>query len=159
MSGPRSSRRPRRDEPRGAVTWVSLLLYVSVAAAAYLGWVWLPLWFDHYTVRQTVRAYSNEAIKNSDDAYLVHQMVEKIRSLRSEDGVDSMGRHVPVPAVVVDERGVSWQRDPAATPPTLRVAFDYERQVVYPFVGRAYVKLFSIDETNDIGRADWGPQR
>jgi hypothetical protein len=159
MSGPRSSRRPLRDEPRGAVTWVSLLMFVSVAAAAYLGWVWLPLWFDHYAVRQTVRAYSNEAIKNPDDAYLVHQMVEKIRSLRSEDGVDSMGRHVPVPAVVVEEHAVTWQRDLAATPQTLRVAFDYDRQVVYPFVGRTYVKTFTVDETNDIARADWGPQR
>ena len=134
-------------------------MYVALAGAAYLGWVWLPLWFDHYTVRQTVRAYSNEAIKNLDDAYLVHQMVEKIRALRTVDGVDAMGRHVPVPAVVVDERAVTWQRDTVASPPTLRVAFDYERQVVYPFVGKTMVKVFRIDETNDIARADWGPQR
>ena len=159
MSGARSSRRPLRGAPRGAVTWVGFLLYVTVIAAAYLGWVWLPLWFDHYAVRQTVRAYTNEAIKNPDDAYLVQQMVQKIRSLRSEDGVDSMGRHVPVPAVDVDERAVTWQRDMAATPPTLRVAFEYERRVVYPLVGRSFVKTFTIDETNDIARADWGPQR
>ncbi len=134
-------------------------MFVAAVGGAYLGWVWLPLWFDHYAVRQTIRAYSNEAIKNPDDAYLVHQMVEKIRALRTETGVDATGQRIAVPAVVVDERAVTWQRNPTASPPTLRVAFEYERQVVYPFIGKTVVKTFTVDETNDISRADWGPQR
>ena len=157
MSRPASSREPRRVA-RG-FTWVSALLIVLVAGAAYLGWVWLPVEFDHYTVRQTVEDYMNQAIKNPDDAGLVRAMCAKIRSLRSMDGVDASGNRIRVPAVVLDEQAVTWQRDTNAKPPTLRVAFEYERQVVYPLIDRVAVKTYRIDQTKDMTTADWGPPR
>ena len=158
MSGPASPRKPRRIA-HGGVTWVSLLLIVLVATGAYLSWVWLPLKFDHYAVRQVVRDYMNQAIKNPDDGTLIRQMCLKIQSLRTVDGVDPSGRSIRVPAVSVDERQVTWERNRSSTPPTLRVAFDYERQVVYPFIDRVDVKIFTVDETNDMTPANWGPQR
>jgi hypothetical protein len=158
MSGPASSRRPRRVA-RGGISWVTLLLLAIVAGASYLAWVWLPLQFDHYTVRQVVRDYMNQAIKNPDDAYLVRQMCLKLQSLRAVDSVDAAGRPVRIPAVMVEERQVTWERDRNRRPPTLRVAFDYERQVIYPFIDRVEQRVFSVDETNDMTPADWGPPR
>jgi hypothetical protein len=125
--------------------------------AAYLGWVWLPLYFDHYTVKQVVSEYMNQAVKNPDDARLVRDMVTKIASLRTMDAVDPSGRPVKVPAVPLEESAVTWQRDTSAK--TLRVAFDYERQVVYPFIDRVDVAVFSLDRTADITIPDWGPAR
>jgi hypothetical protein len=156
MSRPRSSRRPSRGE-RGGVSWVSLLLFVLVAGGAYLTWVWAPLYFDNYAVRQVVADYMNQAIKNPDDAQLRRDMVQKLESLRLIEGVDQGGRPMKAPAITVSERDVTWERD--QTTRSLRVAFDYERQVVYPFVDRVAVKVFSVEQSNDLTPPNWGPSR
>ncbi len=158
MSGRASSPWPRRVE-RGGISWVTLLLLVLVVGGGYLAWVWVPLKFDDYTVQQVVRDYMNQAIKNPDDEGLRRNMVLKIRSLAQVDGVDQIGRPVRVPAIPLEERDVTWERNTSAQPATLRIAFDYERQVVYPLVDRVGVKVFEVDLTQDLSRADWGPAR
>ena len=141
------------------MSWVTLLLLALVVGGAYLGRVWVPLYFEHYTVKQVVRDHMNQAIKNSDDAGLRRNMVLKIRSLERLPATDVFGRTVNVPAVPLEEQQVTWERNASAQPPTLRVAFQYERQVVYPILERTDVKLFDVDLTGDLLRADWGPAR
>ncbi len=166
MSGPATSRSPRprtgpgragRRRERGGVSWVTLLLVVGVAAGGYWGWVWFPIYFDHYTVKQVVNDYMNQAVKNPDDATLRQNMVKKIASLVQVKTVDAHGLPVTVPAIVVDERAVIWERDRDTK--LLHVAFEYERQVEYPFLDRATVKTFIVDRTGDLTIPDWGPQR
>ncbi len=158
MSGRASSRRPRPVE-RGGISWVTLLLLAVVVGCAYLGYVWLPLQFDHYAVKQVVRDYMNQAIKNPDDDALRRNMVAKIRSLVEVETLDPAGRLVRVAAIDLDERQVTWERDSSAQTPMLRIAFEYERQVVYPYLDRTDVKVFTTDMTQDLARADWGPAR
>jgi hypothetical protein len=119
----------------------------------------VPLYFELYAVRQVVRDYMNQAIKNPDDAGLRRNMVRKLRSLELIEAVDDRGQAARVPAVGLDEREITWERDTAARPPTLRVAFRYERQVLYPILDRADVRVFEIDLTGDLTQADWGPAR
>ena len=136
---------------------MSLLLLAMVVSGGYLAWVWVPLYFDHYTVKQVVTDYMNQAVKNPDDAALVSKMVKKIASLSEVEGVDASGRPARFPTVVVDERSVTWERDVNAK--TLRVAFEYEREVVLPFLDRTIVKTFAVDMTGDLTIPDWGPAR
>ncbi len=166
MSGPATSRSPRprtgagragRRRERGGVSWVTLLLVVLVGGGGYLAWVWMPLYFDHWAVKQVVTDYMNQAIKNPDDAFLRRNMVHKIHALSQVPSVDAYGQAVRVPAIPVDEQAVVWERDASAK--TLHVAFEYERQVVYPFLNRADVKTFSVDKTGDLSLPDWGPAR
>jgi len=165
MSGPRSLRCARPTATRGpwgrpgerGVTWVSVLLLLLVAGSAYLGWVWLPLYFDHFAVKQVVSDYMNQAVKNRDDAELVHNMVSKLHLLRHLDTVEPSGRRARVPAIPLEESAVTWERDQEAK--TLHIAFEYERQVVYPFLDRTDVVVFTVDRTGDISLPDWGPAR
>jgi hypothetical protein len=157
MSGTRSPRARRAE--RGAISWVSLVLLVAVVGGGYLGWVWIPVYFQLYTVKQVVRDYMNQAVKNTDDAVLRRNMVLKIRSLEQVEALDAAGQVVRVPALDLDERQVLWERDAGGGSPTLHVAFAYERQVVYPFLDRADVRVFEVDLTGDLTRADWGPAR
>jgi hypothetical protein len=150
--------RAARPAPRGQITWVGLLLLAAVASAAYLGWIWVPIWFDHYTVKQIVRDYMNQAVKNRDDAVLRSQMVAKIAALVETDGLDAAGNPVRVPAVVVAEQDVTWDRT-SGPPPRLHVAFEYEREIVYPFANRTATARLAIDEQNDLSAPDWGPAR
>lgn len=168
MSGPpldvaplRSGRpgsRARRGE-RGAITWVTLLLLVLVVGGAYLGVVWVPVYYENYGVKQIVRDYMNQAVKNRDDERLRRDMVAKIRSFSQLEGVDAAGLPARVPAVVVDEEQVLWERDASSQPPMLRVAFEYEREVTLPLLERVTTKVFTVDLTNDLTRPDWGPAR
>ncbi|HEX9052316.1 MAG TPA: hypothetical protein VF841_17445 [Anaeromyxobacter sp.] len=148
----------RRGE-RGGISWVTLLLLVLVAGAGYWAWVWVPVYFDDYTVKQVVRDYQNQAIKNNDDEALRRNMVLKIRSLSERDTVDEWGRPVRVPAIPLEERDVTWERDTASQPPMLRVAFEYVREVEYPGLKRTVTKVFVIDLSNDLTIANWGPPR
>ncbi len=158
MSSPAFPGKPRRAE-RGEISWVTVLLLAVVVGGGYLTWVWVPLYFEHYTVKQVVRDYMNQAIKNPDDEGLRRNMVLKIRSLEQVNATDPYGRAVTVPAIPVEEGQITWERNASAQPPTLRVSFQYERQVVYPIVDRTAVTLFEIDLTGDLTAANWGPAR
>ncbi len=148
----------RRGE-RGGVSWVTLLLIVLVVGGGYLAVVWLPVYYENYAVKQVVRDYMNQAIKNNDDEGLRHLMVLKIRSLDQRPGVDEFGRPVVLPTVALDERDVSWERDVRSQPPMLRVSFEYAREVDYPWLNRTATKVFAVDLSNELVVADWGPPR
>jgi hypothetical protein len=150
---------PGSRHQRGAISWVTLLLLVAAAVAGYLLWVWAPIYFDDYTVKQIVRDYMNQAVKNTDDAQLRAGMVGKIRALVQVDGVDAAGRTVRVPAIELEERDVTWERDTRGQPPMLRVSFEYSRDVVLPLLDRTTTKVFVVDLSNDLTRPDWGPAR
>ncbi len=156
MSGPRVD---LARAHRGAISWVTLLLIAIVVAGGYLAWVWLPVYYENYAVKQVVRDYMNQAIKNPDDAGLLRNMVHKIRSLSQVDGVDQFGHPLAVPAIALEERDVTWERDTRTRPPTLRVSFEYVREVDLPILDRTASKVFAIDLTNELAIPDWGPAR
>jgi hypothetical protein len=149
----------RRAGERGEVTWVGLVLLVALVAGVYLGWVWGPVYFVHYEVKQVVREYMNQAVRNPNDAELVDRMVRKLESVARDDGVDEYGDPARVPAVVVDADSVTWEREAGANPPMLHVSFEYERTVTYPLLGTTGSKVFSVDLENDLTKPDWGPAR
>jgi hypothetical protein len=64
-----------------------------------------------------------------------------------------------VPAIALEDRDVTWDRDKSAQPPMLRVTFDYVREVNLPILDRTASKVFTIDLTNDLTIPDWGPAR
>ena len=148
----------RRGE-RGGVTWVTLLLVVLVVAGGYLGWVWVPVYAEHYAVKQVVRDYMNKAVKDKDDAKLRRDMIAKIQSLVQRDAVDAYGNAVLVPAIELDEGAVAWERDADSQPPMLRVAFEYEREVELPWLNRTATKVFAVELENDLSIPDWGHAR
>jgi len=147
----------RRGE-RG-VTWVSLLLILAVVSGAYLGWIWVPIYAERYAVKQVVHDYMNKAVKDRDDATLQRNMVDKIRSLVQVEGVDAYGRATKVPAIQIDERDLTWERDTQSQPPMLRVSLVYTREVEYPFLDRTVTKVFEIELENDLTIPNWGPGR
>jgi hypothetical protein len=155
------SGRPRAISrgPRGAVTWVTLVILAALAGGAYFAVVWLPIYAEAYAVKQVVRDHMNQAVKNRDDDRLRRSMVAKIRSLAEVEGVDAYGSPAIMPAVSLDERDVIWERDTRSQPPMLRVSFEYTREVALPLLDRSASKVFVIEEENDLTTPDWGPAR
>ena len=141
------------------MSWVSLLLLALAVSGGYLAWVWGPVYFVHVEAKTVVRDYMNQAIKNQNDDALVLRMTQRLAALDEVNALDEDGTRVKVPAVDVKPEDVSWTRDADATPPTLRVAFTYRRNVEFPFLNRWVEHELSIDLTQDLARADWGPAR
>jgi hypothetical protein len=146
---------PRRG-PRGAVSWVTLLLVAAIAAGAYLAWVWTPVYAENYAVKQVVHDFMNQAVKNRNDDQLREAMAAKLRGLGQIDTVDEAGNPVTVPAVQVEAGDILWDRDTGSQPPMLRVSFEYEREVALPLLDRTARKTFLIDLENDLTIPSWG---
>ncbi|HEU4382239.1 MAG TPA: hypothetical protein VFR85_01950 [Anaeromyxobacteraceae bacterium] len=153
---PAASALPGRLDERG-VSWVTALLVTGLAAAGYLVWVWGPIYLVHYEVKQVMRNFANQAVKNSADAPQREAMVRQLATLDRIDFVDEYGRPARVPAVNVRPEQVVWER--TASPPTLRIAFEYTRPVRYPLIDRETEVTFQLDQTFDISLADWGAPR
>jgi hypothetical protein len=152
-----ASLRGRKRLERGTASWVTLLILLGVAAGAYGAVVFVPAWVLHYEVKQVVRDYGNQAVKNPDDAGLLDGMVKKIRSLQRVEGVDEAGRKVSVPVVDVQPQDVTWER--SAQPPALHVEFEYPRSLQLPGLDRSVERVYRVDLTMDLSRPDWGPAR
>lgn len=145
---------PPRRRPSGSA-WVSLLLLLAVAGVCYVGWVWVPLHVDHYEVKQVTRDFMNQAVKNRDDALLVEGLSARLATVRVLKGTDEDGAEWEAPAVDVPPNAITWERDTEAKPPTLHVAFEYERDVVYPWLGRTTTTRFVLDLRQDIEIPVW----
>ncbi len=139
------------------VTWVTVALVLAVGLAGYLAWVWIPVYFIQYEVKQVVRDYGNQAVKNPNDAELVERMLHRLRVLDDRAVVGEDGRVTKVPIVDLSPNDVVWER--SGDPPTLHVAFEYTRPVRYPVIDRSVEKVLQVDMTLDIARPDWGPAR
>lgn len=144
---------------RGGISWVTLLLLLLVAGAAYLTWTWGPVYLVHYEVKQVVRDYMNQAVKEPNDQQLLQDMIHKLRVLDQLKVPDETGKLVAVPTVQLAPEDVTWQRDTRVDPPSLHVAFAYTRPVLYPLLHRWTQSTLSVDLTQDLARPDWGPMR
>jgi len=149
----RSPITPRHDE-RG-MSWVSVLLFLALVLGGYLGWVWVPVYWDHIDVKQSTRDFMNRAVKDRDDAALVAGLSKRLASIRRVRWVDEGGQAWEAPAVDVPVESISWERDVESKPPMLRVSFSYERVVTFPFIGKTQTKHFDITLENDLTVPEW----
>jgi len=136
---------------------VTLVLVLGIAAGAYAAVVFVPVWVLNYEVKQVVRDYGNQAVKDKDDAALLEGMVQKIRTLQQVDGVDEAGRRTKVPVVDLHKQDVIWER--STDPLSLHVEFEYPRVLELPWLDRRIERVYRVDLTMDLKRADWGPAR
>ncbi len=152
-----ASRCRRERLERGFASWVTVLLVLGLAAGGYAAVVFVPPAVLHYEVKQVVRDYGNQAVKNKNDEQLLRDMVQKIRSLADVPMVDEAGRNIRVPVVDLRPEDVAWER--TADPPTLHVAFEYPRTLDLPWLDRSIERVYRVDLTMDVARPDWGPSR
>jgi len=137
------------------MSWVSFLLLVALVGGGYLGWVWVPIYWDHIDVKQSTRDFMNRAVKDRDDAALVAGLSQKLASIRKVRWVDEAGQAWEAPAVDVPQQSITWERDVESKPPMLRVSFSYERVVTFPWIGKTRTKHFDISLENDLTVPEW----
>ncbi len=140
-------------EESGEITWVGLTLLLGLAVGAYLAWAWVPAYATHYEVKQVVRLFGNQAVKDRNDGPLVEAMVAKIRSLQQVAVAGPDGRRELRPAIDLRSQDVTWER---VGPASLHVAFDYDCQVVLPLLDRNLDRVMTVDMIIDVSAPNWG---
>ena len=145
----------RLRSERGAMSWVTIVLLLGLTIGSYLAVVWLPVFFQHGEAKQVVRDFMNRAIKDKNDANLIQRMCDKLALVSQDQVPQPDGTVEKVPAIVVEPSAVTWERDTTVTPPTLRVAFEYVRQVRYPFLERVDETTLEIDLEQSLEVVKW----
>jgi hypothetical protein len=89
----------------------------------------------------------------------VSRLCLKLESLDLEKVTQPDGRVEKVAVVQVEPQDVTWERDTSASPPMLHVAFQYSRNVVYPWIDRTDQQVMAVDLSQDLEIPNWGPSR
>lgn len=151
---PSASPRSRRSE-RGAITWVTLVLLLSLVTGAYLAVVWAPVYIVRYQAGMLTNEFANKAVHNHDDASLLKEFCERLGRLDQVSTQGPDGTITVEPAVDLRPADVTWERDVASSPPTIHIAFEYTTSVHYRWLDRFGQKTFAIEKFQDIQPARW----
>jgi hypothetical protein len=151
---PSASPRQRSSE-RGEITWVTLVLLLSLVTAGYLAVVWVPVYIIRYEAGVVTNEYANKAIRDGDDAQLVNGLCDRLAKLDQVRAPQADGSVAMEPAVQVRPQEVTWERNTSVKPPTLHVAFEYTTSVYYPLLDRFTEKTFAVDRLQDIAMVRW----
>ncbi len=141
----------RHLDARGAITWVGLVLLLGAALAGYLAWAWAPVYWERFEAEQVVREIGNLAVRRSDDGALVAELTARLAGLGqlSTEGGDGRPQR---PRIDVRPQDVTWER---LAGPTLHVALEYRREVVYPWIEHSVERTMTIDLTMDTSAPRW----
>ena len=145
----------RRSLERGAFTWVTFLMLVSLLAGGYLAVVWGPIYIVRYQVGVVTGEFANRAVNNRDDAGLVNGLCDKLGALSQVKIQEQDGSISEVRAVDLRPEDITWERKAEAIPRSLRIAFEYTTSVHYPLIDKFSEKTFIIELERDISPVKW----
>jgi hypothetical protein len=145
----------QRSRERGEITWVTLLLLLSLVTLGYLAVVWGPIYLIRYEAGMIAIEYANKAVHDRDDAALVQQLSDRLARLEQVKAPAADGSIALVTAVEVRPQDITWERNTSVSPPTLHVAFEYTTSVHYPLLDRFSEKTFVVDRFQEIAPAKW----
>ncbi len=145
----------RRSLERGAFTWVSFLMLVSLLAGGYLAVVWGPIYIVRYQVGVVTGEFANRAVNNRDDAGLVKALCDKLGGLAQVKIQEQDGSISEVQAVDLRPEDITWERKAESLPRSLRIAFEYTTSVHYPLIDKFSEKTFFIELERDISPVKW----
>ena len=124
---------------------VSVTMVLILAAVAYLGWRFAPVYFDAWTVEHTLREAANET-------YRVARIAEPARSQQLKVIVDKARADIVRLANVDDpDLNVSLDLDGDV----VAVAADYTVIVTHPYINKKTVLHFHKREKTSIKRVEW----
>ena len=145
----------QRSSERGGITWVTVALLLALVTGGYLAVVWVPVYIVRYEAGMVVAEFANKAVHDRNDELLVKKLCDRLATLDQVKSPETDGSISVVPAVDVRPGDVTWERDTAASPPTVHVAFEYTTSVYYPILERFTEKTFAVDRVQDIQVVKW----
>jgi len=134
---------------RGAVSVVSLVLLLGLAAAAYAGWVYIPAYLDNLDVREaSTAAFNRMAVDPENDRIRLYLMdrIKRIGTHWDSEG----GTYEEKPGLGLTDADVLIDRDTAEH--SGRIQVDYQRQVKLWPSERFYFIDFHVEKAGKLAQ-------
>jgi hypothetical protein len=110
---------------------------------------------DHLEAKRIARDFMNQAVHERSDDVLLNKLCRKLRNIKAKTIAEDGEGLEDVSVVDLSPDEVTWERDAAAVPPMLHVAFEYTRPVYYPFLEKVQETTFGFEHTQDIAVPQW----
>ncbi len=131
---------------------MAVALLAALGFGIYMAIVWVPLYADDYSMREAIQSVANSAWRNVADDELKKQLMEKAKRIRVYDRIVD-GKQQDLPAIVLLADNIFITRDQEKKEILIQVT--YERDFVYPIVGRPRSKTFTPSATASLTPVQW----
>ena len=111
---------------RGAVSLVSLFLFLGLAVAGYCGWMLVPVYLDNLDVREASTAAFNRMAVDPDVERVRTYILERTKRVGTHWETEG-GVRVEKPGLGLTDSDIAMERDPGEH--TGRIQIDYVREI------------------------------
>jgi hypothetical protein len=111
---------------RGAVSLLTLVLLLGLAAVGYLGWLLVPIWLDNLDMREVSTATFNRMAADPDDDRMRVYFLSRTKRIGTHWETEGDTR-VEKPGLGLTDADILIERDPFEH--TARIQVDYQREV------------------------------
>ncbi len=128
------------------------MLLAGVLGGGYMGFIYVPLWVDNLSLKRIMREEAAMAWRYADDEALRKTIFEKSKQIGGHNEV-VQGQQRWVPSVVLLLDDIYINRDNDRKMVTIQV--EYDREVVYPWIGRKVTVHFAPVVTDSLEQVTW----
>lgn len=137
------------SDDRGGINLVKLFVVSAVVLTGYFAWVYVPLYIDHYSIRQGVRLGCNSAYRNRSEEHvrkIILNAFEETNIQNEEVGADGSIVRRPM-----DYSSALFTVDISdARPPSITVDLAYEQHIVLPLIKKPKTLVWTFTHTEDL---------
>src|SRR4051812_46761753 len=140
----------RRSE-RG-ITFVTVLIFVGIAAAAFWFATYGPAYWENFEVRRVLKEAANMSYREKDDRRIHDYIFKELHHLFDEK-VEDHGRVLTEMRIDVDDGDLRIER--TQIPAAINIWLTYSRDVVVPVLHQQRRVIFNEYASQDLSPIKW----
>lgn len=139
----------RLIDDEGGINFVKLFMLAGVVAAGYFAWVYVPLYADHYAIRQAVRTGCNVAYAHREEAAVAKVILNGFKETNIQN------QELAADGTIIS-RPMDYSESlfdisiSTSSPPSVTVDLAYEQQIVLPILNKPRTLYWSYSHTEDL---------
>lgn len=141
--------RERLFDDEGGINFVKLFMIGGVVVAGYLAWVYVPLYIDHYAIRQAVRTGCNVAYAQREEEAVAKVILNGFRETQIQN--QELAADGTIISRPMDYSEALFDISISdARPPSVTVDLAYEQHIVLPILKKPRTLQWSFSHTEDL---------
>jgi hypothetical protein len=141
----------RRRSERG-ITFITVLMFVGIAAAVLWFATYGPAYWENFEVRQVLKEAANNAYREKDDRH-IHDFIFKELHHLFDRKVEDNGRVLTEMRIDVDDGDLRIER--TQIPAAINIWLTYSRDVEVPVLHQQRRVIFNEYASQDLSDIKW----
>lgn len=136
-------------DDEGGINFVKLFMLAGAVAAGYFAWVYVPLYLEHYAIRQAVRTGCNVAYAHREEEAVAKVILNGFKEANIQN--QELAADGTIISRPMDYSEALFDISITSTrPPTVTVDLEYEQQIVLPFLNKPRTLVWTYSHTEDL---------